>query len=128
MREITWDKASEVEESFKVEASDPNEYGTVAVYEVSAPSKVGSDYSKEDRSCCLFHLVFQNGNPNEQINGLIDEVVLAILIDRARNFANGPLSTRENSIALTHLEEALMWKRRRVVDRKNRGVLNTYNK
>lgn len=62
------------------------------------------------------------------INGLVDEILLNILIDRLRGFQSGEFSCRENSIALTHLEEALMWYNKRTENRILKGVQNSYKK
>lgn len=40
----------------------------------------------------------------------------------------GPMSTRETSMAITKLDEALMWIVKRAEDRKLRGVQSTYQK
>jgi hypothetical protein len=40
----------------------------------------------------------------------------------------GPYACRENAIALTHIEEALMWLQRRTVARIKRGVEGTNQK
>lgn len=74
-------------------------------------------------------LLFQNGPIKEVgVNGVTQEALLAILIDRLRGFQSGPYSCRENAIALTHIEEALMWLQRRTVERIKRGVEGTHEK
>lgn len=70
---------------------------------------------------------FQNGPIGEVgVNGLSHEALLAILLDRMRGFQNGPYKCRENAIALTHLEEALMWLQKRTLERLTRGVEGTH--
>lgn len=72
---------------------------------------------------------FQNGPIREVgVNGLSQEALLAIVIDRLRSFQSGPLSCRDNAIALTHIEEALMWLQRRTRERIKRGVEGTGEK
>ena len=74
-------------------------------------------------------ILFQNGPIKEAgVNGTTQEVLLSIVIDRLRSFQAGPFSCRENSIALTHCEEALMWLQRRTVARIKRGVEGTNQK
>lgn len=69
---------------------------------------------------------FQNGPIKESgVNGVTQEALLAVVIDRLRSFQAGPFSCRENAIALTHCEEALMWLQRRTVARIKRGVEGT---
>ncbi len=70
---------------------------------------------------------FQNGPIKEVgVNGLTQEALLAITIDRLRAFQAGPFSCRENAIALTHCEDALMWLQRRTRTRIARGVEGTH--
>lgn len=72
---------------------------------------------------------FQNGPIKEAgINGITGEALMAIQIDRLRSFQAGPYACRENAIALTKLEEALMWLQRRTVNRIKRGVEGTHEK
>ena len=54
-------------------------------------------------------------------DGTTNEEVLAVLIDRL-NFLQGKFPCRENAIALTHLETALLWLNKRTADRLARGV------
>jgi hypothetical protein len=74
-------------------------------------------------------VLFQNGPIKEVgVNGITGEALLAIQIDRLRSFQAGPYACRENAIALTHCEEALMWLQRRTVARIKRGVEGTHEK
>lgn len=54
-------------------------------------------------------------------DGTTNEELLEILIDRL-SFLNGKFPCRENSCAITHLEEALMWLEKRTKDREKRAV------
>ena len=66
---------------------------------------------------------FQNGAIAENgVNGVTQEVLLAICIDRLRSFQAGPFSCRENAIALTKIEEAQHWLHARTRARMARGV------
>jgi len=68
-------------------------------------------------------VLFQNGPINEVgVNGVTQEALLAIVIDRLRSFQAGPFSSRENALALTKCEEALHWLQQRTLDRMRRGV------
>lgn len=62
------------------------------------------------------------------IHGLLDTDLLEIVRDRLQGFQSGEFACRENAIALTHLEECLLWMSKRVEDRAERGVLGTSNK
>jgi hypothetical protein len=68
-------------------------------------------------------ILFQNGLiPEAGQNGVTQEALLAIVIDRLRSFQLGPFPCRENAIALTKCEEALMWLQKRTANRVRRGV------
>jgi len=69
---------------------------------------------------------FQNGPIKEVgVNGISQEALLAILIDRLKGFQGGEFSTKENAVALTHLETAMLWLHKRTRDRLARGVEGT---
>lgn len=58
----------------------------------------------------------------ETVNdGTTNEAVLEMLIDRLM-YLNNRMACRENSIAITKLEEALMWLEKRTADRIDRKV------
>ena len=52
--------------------------------------------------------------------------MIAVVIDRLRTFNNGPLRSRENSLAITKLEEAMLWLCYRSYKRVARGVEGTH--
>lgn len=66
---------------------------------------------------------FQDGAVKEvgKRNGWQNEELLVILIDRMK-FLHVQFPCRENALAITKLEEALMWLEKRTADRKARGV------
>ena len=62
------------------------------------------------------------GMPLTTVNdGTTNEELLTILIDRI-NYLNGKFPCRENSLAITNMEQALMWLEKRTRDREKRGV------
>lgn len=66
---------------------------------------------------------FQDGAIHEAgINGISNEVLLAVVIDRLRGFQSGAFKTKQGACALTHIEEALMWLHNRTWERLARGV------
>ena len=78
---------------------------------------------KDNEPGPITNILFQNGPIKEVgVNGLTHEVLLAIIIDRLQSFQEGPFKSRENAIALTHLETALLWLHKRTLDRQARGV------
>jgi len=72
-------------------------------------------------------ILFQNGPiPESGVNGITQEALLAILAHRLSGFQSGPFACRENAIALTHIESALLWLQKRTNDRVLRGVEGTH--
>jgi len=68
-------------------------------------------------------LNFQNGGLREVgPNGITDQALIAVVLDRLRGFNDGPYRCRENSMMITKLEEALMWFEKRGNDRSRRNV------
>ena len=69
---------------------------------------------------------FQKGPLAEHgLNGISNEALLAVVIDRLRGFQDGQWRCRENAIALTKIEEALHWLHSRTRSRVARGVEGT---
>lgn len=73
---------------------------------------------------------FQDGprKEDDSIHGVLDTDLLEIARHRLQCFQQGEYATRENAIALTHIEEALLWMNKRVEDRIERNVLGTTRK
>lgn len=93
--------------------------GTYHEYEITWP--------QGESGTVVTKISFQNGPIREfGINGLTNEALLAIVIDRMRGFQEGPYRSRDNACALTHMEEALMWLQRRTRERIKRGVEGTH--
>lgn len=69
---------------------------------------------------------FQNGPIKEAgPNGISHEALLAVLIDRLRGFQSGKFACRENAIALTKIEEAMLWLHKRTQSRLAQGIEGT---
>ncbi len=87
------------------------------------------EFTDNDGQVNRLHVSFQNGPIKESgVNGITGEALMAIQIDRLRSFQAGPYACRENAVALTKLEESLMWLQRRTVARIKRGVEGTMEK
>lgn len=118
MRTLTDHKVNGLNEALEITAVDePGSGGANHNYEIvlnRGEGKIGT------RTV----LMFQNGpiaTPSD-MNGITNEALLAVVIDRMRGFQSGQFKCRENAIALTHLEESLMWLHKRTRDRMARGV------
>jgi len=51
------------------------------------------------------------------VNGISNEALLAIVEDRLKGFQSGQYACRENALALTKLQEAMMWLHSRTRER-----------
>lgn len=122
MREITEHQINSLNKALKVVADDrAEETGGSHQYEIMAET--------EHTGTMIGGINFQRGPVSEVgINGITNEVLLAIVIDRLRGWQSGPFTCRENALALTKLEEGLMWLQARTRDRIARGVEDTYQK
>lgn len=66
---------------------------------------------------------FQNGPVGEKgVNGIQNEDLLAIIIDRLAGFQAGEFRCRQNALALDKCQEALFWLANRTALRIARGV------
>ncbi len=74
----------------------------------------------------LGEVSFQNGPIKEAgVNGVMNEDLIAIVIDRMEGFQSGDYACDANQHALAHLENALTALRERTNEREVRGVEGT---
>lgn len=74
----------------------------------------------------LAEIHFQEGPIKEcGVNGVNNEDLIAMVICRLQGFQDSEFNCRENAMAITKLEESLMWLRKRTNDREARGVEGT---
>lgn len=70
---------------------------------------------------------FQEGAIKEHgVNGVCNEDLIAMVICRLEHFNQSEFRSRDNAVAITKLEEALLWLRKRTIGRENRGVEGTH--
>lgn len=75
----------------------------------------------------LQHIDFQCGPILEKgLNGVMNEDVLVMVLSRLQHFQQTDFSCKENAMAITKIEEALLWLRKRTMGRENRGVEGTH--
>jgi hypothetical protein len=118
--EVTISKRNNTEVTV-IEDSADDPAGATHEYMVYAPKN-----ENENSKRVLGVISFQRGPIREfGVNGVQNEDLIAICIDRLQHFQKGPYACRENAIALTKLEEASMWLEKRTNDRKARGVEGT---
>lgn len=71
----------------------------------------------------LANIHFQKGPIKEYgVNGVANEDLIAMVICRLEHFNQTEFRCRENSMAITKLEESLLWLRKRTMGREQRGV------
>lgn len=69
---------------------------------------------------------FQEGPIKENgVNGVCNEDLISMVICRLEHFQKSEFSSRDNAMAITKLEESLLWLRKRTIGRENRGVEGT---
>lgn len=77
-------------------------------------------------------IVFCKGNKEDESvlrqEGVFTETIIQTAKQYLESVNVGPLATRETSMVITKLDEALMWIQKRADDRKLREVQGTYQK
>lgn len=131
MRELTSHKVNGLNESLQIQVLDePGAGGAChkyAIYGWHSAGNPSADNGCNDETRAL--VLFQNGPiANAGVNGISIEALLAIVEDRLKGFQSGPYSTRENSLALTKVQEAMQWLHQRTRERVARGVEGTMAK
>lgn len=82
---------------------------------------------KDKEGKFLAGINFQEGPIKENgVNGVNNEDLIAMVICRLEHFQRSEFSCRENVMAITKLEEALLWLRKRTMGREQRGVEGTH--
>ena len=124
-RELTSHKVNGLNECIKVEALDgPGPGNASHLYRIG-----GIQGPLDHHPIPTVEIRFQNGGISEVgANGLSNEALLAVVEDRLIGFQSGPFACRENAVALTKLQEAMMWLQKRTRDRMSRGVEGTMEK
>lgn len=110
-------KVKELEEGYRFQ---------VPVYEV--------EHGKGIKPVSILDVNFVRGskidgeNVKPKLSGVITEGLLTCCVEYLTYVNTGELRCRETSVAITKLEEALMWLGKRQKDRKKRKVQSTYQK
>lgn len=75
-----------------------------------------------------YDIKFQDGTiPDNGENGLQIEDALQQCVDRLNKYQS-EVPCRENAVAITHIETAILWLNKRTQDRLSRGVEGTKEK
>ncbi len=119
MRQLTSHKVNGLNEAIEITVQDePGDGGACHYYEVDPVGDAGAE---------SVAIVFQRGPIAEVgVNGISNEALLAIVEDRLEGFQSGEFRCRENAVALTKLQECMIWLHKRTRDRVARGVEGTH--
>ena len=121
MRTITAHRCNDVNDGLEVTAMDaPGPGGAHHYYRIEHENP-------DPRRAFIRGIVFQKGTIAEEgVNGITNEILLALVIDRLQCFQAGPFGCIENQAALEAAREALDWLKKRTEGRIARGVEGTY--
>ena len=123
-REITSHRVNGLNEALAINVLDqPGQGNACHEYQIIRDThNNGCEYDQIE----LCNIKFQNGPLIEAgVNGISGEALLAIVEDRLIGFQSGQFACRENAVALTKIQEAMMWLSKRTRDRMARGVEGT---
>lgn len=125
MREITNHRINPANDLLTISVLDePGHGGANHEYEISGFTPGNSDKCRGP-----MRISFQNGPIKEHgVNGVTQEALLAIVIDRLKSFQAGPYACKSNADALAHIETGLEHLLARTRERMARGVEGTHAK
>lgn len=111
---ITSHKVNGLNDEIEVRAMDAPGHGNACHDYIIAPNGIDAKGVR---------IYFQKGPIGEfGPNGVSNEALLAVVEHRLLGFQSGPFACRENAVALTKLQECMMWLHKRTRDRIARGV------
>lgn len=97
------------------------------IYKRAIEPKTESDPGTPRELLCEIRL--QEGNPGEVgINGIGNQTLLLIVWDFLKKANAGEFASRETSMQITKVEEAMHWVKHRENERRLRGVYQTHQK
>lgn len=118
-------------DSLTIRADAPDASGASHVYIVEGVNEDGHPWFRRGGELDIEWqadklLAFQKGPIKEVgVNGITNEALLAILIDRMEGFQAGPYRCHENGVALSHLHSALRYLHERTARRTKAGTEGT---
>lgn len=121
MRVITEHHTNTANRAITIEADEPDpENGNAShSYQLTWHEKDGGDFGAI--------VAFQHGPIKENgVNGVTNEVLLCIVIDRLRGFQSSKFACEENADALAHLEAGFAALEKRTRNREQRQVEGTH--
>lgn len=96
--------------------------------EMVSDEQTADHYIEKINDKKVLEIKFQTGGTaTTEKNGIFIEDLLIVAYAKLKEY-NDQLPCRENSIALTKIEESILWLTKRKLDREYRGVYGTENK
>lgn len=109
----------------RITSDEPDESGAAHRYRIEIEALLDGGGDNPELSA-WDEIKFQQGPIAEVgVNGIHNEQLLAIVIDRLEGFQAGPFPCEENAIAIEHLYGAMLELRARTAGRIARGVEGT---
>ena len=128
MRELTSHKVAGLNEALRIEVLDePGAGGACHEYRIvyEEPAQA-PELQRVGLGSFTMPITFQKGPIAEAgVNGISNEALLAIVLDRLQGFKSGKFRCEENQLALEHVIAAMHWLHRRTADRVARAVEGT---
>lgn len=127
-RELTGHMVNVCNEALKIEVmDDPGSGGACHYYRVTGFDPASNPSHGTNYPSSALRIFFQNGPIKEAgVNGITQEVLLAIIEDRLVGFQSGPYACAENAIALELVRKAQEILQSRTVRRVEQGVEGTH--
>jgi hypothetical protein len=117
-------KTNDCNRQISVVAHAPSTGGAAVRYDIKGPEKqmlgVGMVPSFG------LNMKFQDGPVADGVNGVTNEVLLAIVEDRLKGFQTGPWPSAKNAEAMSYVRSAMEALASRTEERINRGVEGTH--
>lgn len=132
MRTLNNHKVNPANDKLEIQVLDePGDGGASHLYEIKG-------FNSQTNTSCPYKarygehaqhttILFQNGPiPENGVNGITQEVLLAIIEDRLLCFQEGPFANEYNQRALDHVRAAMAELHARTKERMERGVEGTH--
>jgi len=123
-RELDRHKTNPCNRQIEIQAGEKGVGGAPIRYDIFGPRK---DWGQGGMIPSFgLNMKFQQGNPADGVNGLTNEVLLAIVEDRLMGFQSGQFACEENNAALLAVQAAQSALNIRTANREARGVEGTH--
>ncbi len=123
-QEITAHQVNECNQQITIIGRSPGAGGAFTKYDITGPSKqhVGVGMVPSFG----LNMKFQDGPVAAGVNGITNEVLLAVLESRLTGFQSGRFAHPKNAEALQYIRSAMFALKSRTQERQERGVEGTY--